>query len=134
MVNIRGSFVAVATPYRGGKVDFPAIRDLVDFHLRSGTNGICPAATTGESPVLTTGEKAEIIRTVVKMVRGKIDEDDWSGRYLPRSLKDGWGRDLHYKIPGPAGNPFQLYSLGADNQPGGKGVNADISNIDESDD
>lgn len=72
MIKIEGSFVAVATPYRGGKVDLPAVRDLVDFHLRSGTNGICPVATTGESPVLSTEEKAEVIRTVVKMARGKM--------------------------------------------------------------
>ena len=62
----------MATPYRGGEVDLAAVRDLVDFHLRSGTNGICPVATTGESPVLSIEEKAEVIRTVVKMARGKM--------------------------------------------------------------
>ncbi len=72
MARIQGSFVAVATPYRGGEVDLAAVRDLVDFHLRSGTNGICPVATTGESPVLSIEEKAEVIRTVVKMARGKM--------------------------------------------------------------
>ncbi len=72
MAKIQGSFVALATPYRRGQVDLAAVRDLVDFHLRSGTDGICPVATTGESPVLTTDEKAEVIRTVVKMARGKM--------------------------------------------------------------
>ncbi len=60
-----------------------------------------------------------------------VSDDDWTGPYLKKTPKDGWGRDFHYEVPGPSSHPYQLYSLGADDQPGGKGFNADISNIQE---
>jgi general secretion pathway protein G len=60
-----------------------------------------------------------------------VEDGDWSGQYLQKSAKDGWGRDLHYDVPGPGGYPFKLYSLGADDQVGGVGFDTDLSNIEE---
>ncbi len=60
-----------------------------------------------------------------------VNDDNWTGPYLKRAAKDGWGRDFHYDRPGPSGHAYHLYSLGADDQQGGKGFDADISNIDE---
>ena len=52
----------------------------------------------------------------------------WSGPYLDKATpKDPWARDYVYKCPGEHG-PYDLYSLGADGQPGGEGENADITN------
>ncbi|MCX5889986.1 MAG: type II secretion system major pseudopilin GspG [Deltaproteobacteria bacterium] len=52
----------------------------------------------------------------------------WSGPYLDKAVpKDPWARDYVYKYPGEHG-PYDLYSLGADGQPGGEGENADITN------
>lgn len=53
----------------------------------------------------------------------------WSGPYLAkRELpRDPWGRDYQYRSPGQTGE-FDIVSLGADNQPGGTGENADVSN------
>ena len=42
--------------------------------------------------------------------------------------KDPWGNDYQYSYPGTHGGEFDLFSLGADGQPGGDGVNADIGN------
>jgi 4-hydroxy-tetrahydrodipicolinate synthase len=70
-MKIEGSFVALVTPFSGGSVDLEKVRELVEFHLANGTQGICPVATTGESPVLNHEEKASIIDTVVKAARGK---------------------------------------------------------------
>jgi general secretion pathway protein G len=42
--------------------------------------------------------------------------------------KDPWGNDYQYAYPGTHGGEFDLFSLGADGQPGGDGVNADIGN------
>src|SRR5262245_38547435 len=67
-----GSYVALVTPFANGEVDVRKLRDLVDFHVKNGTDGIVPVGTTGESPVLSKDEKAEIIRTVVKAARGKV--------------------------------------------------------------
>jgi len=49
------------------------------------------------------------------------------GGYLKRLNKDPWGNDYQYQIPGTHGE-YDLYSFGADGQPGGTGVNADIGN------
>ncbi len=46
-----------------------------------------------------------------------------------RSLqKDPWGNDYAYIAPGTRGGDYDLYTLGADNQPGGEGPDADIGN------
>ena len=50
------------------------------------------------------------------------------GGYLQHVNKDPWGNAYLYEVPGKHGNEFDLYSLGADGQPGGDGYNADIGN------
>jgi general secretion pathway protein G len=56
-----------------------------------------------------------------------------AGGYLARISKDPWGNDYHYEYPGAHGKEFDLYSLGADAQPGGEGADADIGNWNISD-
>jgi general secretion pathway protein G len=51
-----------------------------------------------------------------------------SGGYLQSLSKDPWKNDYVYVIPGTHGGDYDLYSLGADGQPGGEGINADIGN------
>jgi general secretion pathway protein G len=55
------------------------------------------------------------------------------GGYIQRTSKDPWGYDYHYENPGTHGKEFDLYTLGADDQPGGDGTNADIGNWNISD-
>ena len=51
----------------------------------------------------------------------------WNGPYVKASsLKDPWGREYEYRYPGDHGD-FDIFSLGADGQPGGEGKNADIN-------
>jgi len=50
------------------------------------------------------------------------------GGYLQRVSKDPWGNDYQYVYPGTHGKEYDLYTLGADGQPGGEGVDADIGN------
>ncbi len=50
------------------------------------------------------------------------------GGYIQRISKDPWGYDYHYENPGTHGKDFDLYTLGADDQQGGEGTNADIGN------
>jgi len=50
------------------------------------------------------------------------------GGYVQRISKDPWGYDYHYENPGTHGKDFDLYTLGADDQQGGDGTNADIGN------
>lgn len=55
--------------------------------------------------------------------------DKWNGPYLKKKKipKDPWGYAYHYDFPGQHG-PYDLYSYGADNSPGGDGENADVGN------
>ena len=54
------------------------------------------------------------------------------GGYLRRGLPvDPWGSPYQYRIPGDRGGAFDIYSLGADGEPGGEGLDADIGNWEE---
>lgn len=74
---------------------------------------------TGRYPTTEEGLKALIKNPGIK---------GWNGPYLKKNKipKDPWGRDFIYKCPGEHGE-YDLYSLGADGKPGGKGENADIT-------
>ncbi|MCC6135397.1 MAG: type II secretion system major pseudopilin GspG [Gammaproteobacteria bacterium] len=51
----------------------------------------------------------------------------WKGPYLDERVPlDAWGNPYQYGFPGPEGQPFALYSLGGDGQPGGEGYDADL--------
>jgi len=80
-MNLQGSFVALVTPYAQGAVDLKKVQELVDFHVKNGTTGICPIATTGEGPVLTHDEKAAIVKTVVETAKGKALVFPGTGTY-----------------------------------------------------
>jgi 4-hydroxy-tetrahydrodipicolinate synthase len=67
-----GSMVALITPFHQGKVDYRTIDELVDYQLESGTDGIVPVGTTGESPTLSHEEHRKVIERVVKSVKGRI--------------------------------------------------------------
>lgn len=68
-----GSTVALVTPMdEHGRIDFDALTRLVDFHLRSGTNGIVVAGTTGESATLSEDEFRQLLVHVVEQVGGTI--------------------------------------------------------------
>ena len=47
--------------------------------------------------------------------------------YVKQLVKDPWGHDYIYVAPGSNGVPYDLLSLGADGQPGGQGIDADLS-------
>lgn len=53
--------------------------------------------------------------------------NNWQGPYLPQEIPlDPWGRPYIYKYPGEHGDEPDIISLGADGQPGGEDINADI--------
>ena len=67
-----GSLVALVTPFSDGQVDYDTLDELVEFHLKSGTDGIVPTGTTGESPTLSYEEHKAVIERVVGIVDGQI--------------------------------------------------------------
>jgi len=68
----QGSFVALITPFKNGKVDEEKLRELVEFHIQNGTNGIVPCGTTGESPTLSYEEHKRVIKIVVEQSKKRV--------------------------------------------------------------
>jgi 4-hydroxy-tetrahydrodipicolinate synthase len=68
----QGSFVAMVTPFRNGKVDEAKLRELVELHVTHGTDGLIPCGTTGESPTLNHDEHHRVVEIVIEAARGRI--------------------------------------------------------------
>ncbi len=67
-----GANVAIVTPFRNGRVDETSLRNLIDFQIDNGTNGIVPCGTTGESPTLTIEEHERVIDITVEHVNKRV--------------------------------------------------------------
>ena len=90
-----------------------------------------------KAQVQTTSDKIEQFKADTGHIPAKLDElvtappsgaAGWLGPYAKApDLKDPWGNDLQYQVPGPNGKPFAVMSLGRDGAPGGSSVDADIS-------
>jgi 4-hydroxy-tetrahydrodipicolinate synthase len=70
-MRLQGSMVAIVTPMKDGKVDLRSLRELTEWQLLEGTDGIVPCGTTGEGATLTAAERAEVVKTVVDAVKGR---------------------------------------------------------------
>lgn len=68
---LRGSMVALITPFRDGRVDHAALERLVAFQLAEGTDGLVLCGTTAESPTLTMDEQSAIVKRTVAQVKGR---------------------------------------------------------------
>ncbi len=68
----KGSFVALITPFRDGKVDEEAFRSLVDWHIDEGTDGLVPCGTTGESPTLSHDEHMRVTELCIEAAAGRV--------------------------------------------------------------
>lgn len=70
---LSGSMVALVTPMTAtGELDWKALEGLVRWHLDSGTRGIVPMGTTGESATLNTDEHLRVIKRVIDLVDGQV--------------------------------------------------------------
>jgi 4-hydroxy-tetrahydrodipicolinate synthase len=70
--SFRGSFTALVTPFKNGSVDEKVFRDLVDWQIAEGTNGLVPVGTTGESPTLSHAEHKQVVEWCVDQSRGRV--------------------------------------------------------------
>ncbi len=68
----KGSNVALITPFKDNALDEESYRNLINFHIKNGTNGLVPAGTTGESPTLNHDEHQKVIEICIKESGGKI--------------------------------------------------------------
>lgn len=68
----KGSCVALVTPFRDGSVDYDALKELINWHIESGTDCLVPVGCTGEAATLTSEEHRKVIKFAVKEVAGRI--------------------------------------------------------------
>ena len=67
-----GSMPALITPFKDGKFDEPAFRALVDWQISSGSHGLVPVGTTGESPTLSHEEHRCVVDVCIDEARGRV--------------------------------------------------------------
>lgn len=71
-LKFQGSMVALVTPMKDGKVDEKALRQLVEWHITSGTSAIVPCGTTGESATLSHEEHHQVIKITIDQVKKRV--------------------------------------------------------------
>jgi 4-hydroxy-tetrahydrodipicolinate synthase len=96
----QGSIVALITPFRDGRVDEGKLRELVEFHVARGTDGIVPCGTTGESPTLSHDEHRRVVEVVVDAARGRVPVIAGTGS---NSTAEAIGLTVHAQKTGAAG-------------------------------
>ncbi len=67
-----GAIVAIVTPFKEGKVDEKSLRELIEFQIKNGTDGIVPCGTTGESSTLSHEEHDRVIEITVDAVKKRV--------------------------------------------------------------
>ena len=68
----KGSIPALVTPFRDGEVDERAFTQLVEWQIASGSSGLVPVGTTGESPTLSHGEHRRVVELCVEAAAGRV--------------------------------------------------------------
>lgn len=69
---LKGSIVALVTPFKDGKIDEESFRNLIRWHLKEGTHGILVSGTTGESATLSKEEKKRLFEIALEEAKGKV--------------------------------------------------------------
>src|SRR5262252_6962529 len=67
-----GTYTAIVTPFKNGKIDEVALERLIRIQIKAGVDGIVPVGTTGESPTVNYEEHVQIIELSVKFAAGRI--------------------------------------------------------------
>mgnify|MGYP001269646675 CR=1 FL=1 len=73
MQELKGSFVALVTPMKiNGEIDLSALRQLVEWHIESGTHGLVSVGTTGESATLNFNDHVKVLEKTISYIDNKI--------------------------------------------------------------
>jgi len=67
-----GTYTAIVTPFRNGRLDETALERLIKIQVKAGVDGIVPVGTTGESPTVTYEEHIHIIALSVRFSAGRV--------------------------------------------------------------
>ena len=110
---IRGSIVALITPFKNGKLDEEALSRMVEWHVQQGTHGIVPVGTTGECPTLSHDEQCRVIEITVKTAAGRVAVIAGAGSNNPveaieySKMAEKFGADATLQIAGYYNRPNQ---------------------------
>ncbi len=69
---LKGSYVALVTPFKNNEIDYNSLEKLIDFQIENKTDGILFCGTTGESPALAGDEKERLVRFGLKKIDKRI--------------------------------------------------------------
>jgi len=67
-----GALTAIITPFRDGAVDEPALRELIEWQIQSGIDGLVPCGSTGESATLSHAEHERVVKITVEQTRRRV--------------------------------------------------------------
>ena len=70
--NLKGWMTALVTPFKDGAIDESALRNLIDWQIDSGIQGLVPVGTTGESPTLSHEEHKRVVEIAIAEARGRV--------------------------------------------------------------
>jgi 4-hydroxy-tetrahydrodipicolinate synthase len=96
----RGSFVALITPFKDGAFDEAAFRDLVEWQIAEGTQGLVPCGTTGESPTLSHEEHRRVTEVCIEVTNGRVPVIAGAGS---NSTQESLDLAVHAKTAGADG-------------------------------
>lgn len=70
----RGTFTALVTPFSesGDRIDYDSLRDLIEFQIEAGVDGLVLCGSTGEAATLSDSEFSEIVPQALSFVRGRV--------------------------------------------------------------
>lgn len=69
---LKGSYVALVTPFKNNEIDYNSLEKLIDFQIENKSDGILFCGTTGESPALASDEKERLLRFGIKRINKRI--------------------------------------------------------------
>ncbi len=68
----KGAMVAIVTPFKDGRFDEKAFKELIEFQIKNGTDAIIPCGTTGESATLAYKEHNRVVELCVETVNKRV--------------------------------------------------------------
>lgn len=88
-MNFGQILTAMVTPFdHNEEIDYPATRNLIDYLIANGTEGLVISGTTGESPTLTEEEKVKLFKFTVEVVNGRVPVIAGTGSYNTKASID----------------------------------------------
>ncbi|MFK4784953.1 4-hydroxy-tetrahydrodipicolinate synthase [Fusobacterium sp. MFO224] len=73
MTLFTGSGVAIVTPFTNSmEVNYPKLKELLEFHIENETDAIIVNGTTGESATMTDEESLEVIKFTIEVINNRI--------------------------------------------------------------